>query len=299
MLDIKTEINRAVREVADEEPWEGYYMVRGYEIENLLRFMGTDSLGKVLELGCGNGFVSHLLSPFSKEVFATDLSSKNTKTHTIGLNSARRLISKMGNNNTSIFACSAEYIPFKDNTFDTVFSSYALHYLKDRSVALSELKRVVKKDGVIILVLPNFMERIYAFFQFYIYFVMKTTRFIVDKMSKKTRPSDNTNKASFSLSKVREDYKYFPFPGPHGAYKNSAIEMIRHLPFKWNQEFESVGLKVKRSLTTVFVPYPLLLTLSTRITSITSALFKPFTRICGDKPLVKYLGYNYCVILQK
>lgn len=300
MLNISAGIDRAIKEAKDQQPWDGYYLIRGFEFENLLKFTKLNDLGKVLELGCGNGFISYLISSISKEVIATDLYSKDAKTHTVGLDSAKRLLSKIGNKNISLLSCSIKYMPFKDETFDTVFSLYILHYLEDRTLALNELKRVVKKNGIIILVIPNFIERIYAFCQFYLYLLIKSFRLVGEKMFKNTGLSYSNKKAApFSFAKFKQDYKYFPFPGPHGGYKNSAVEMIRHMPIQWNKEFRKTGLKIKHSLTTAFLPYPLLLTISLKLTLIISAFFKHFTKACGDKPFFKYLGYNYCVILKR
>ena len=300
MLNIKAGVERAIREVKEEQPWDGYYLIRGFEFENLLRFTKLNNLGRVLDAGCGNGFISFLISSISKEVIATDLYSKDAKTHTVGLDSAKRLISKIGKKNISLLACSMEYLPFKDETFDAVFSLYALHYLQDKTLALNELKRAVKKNGIIILVIPNFIERIYAFFQFYLYLLIKSFKVAGEKMFKNTGLSYSSKKAaSFSLAKLKQNYKYFPFPGPHGAYKNSAVEMMRHMPIRWNKEFRKAGLEIKYSLTTAFLPYPLLLTISLKATLVISALFERFAKACGDKLFFKYLGYNYCVILKR
>lgn len=300
MVNFKTETDMAIRRAKDEEPWDGYYLARGAEIENLFRCLKLNYLGEVLDLGCGNGFISCLLSLISRKVTATDLYSPDSKTHTLGIDSAKALISKLGKTNISLLACSIEQIPFKDDTFDAVFSSYTLHYLKDRRRAVDELKRVVKKDGVIILMMPGSMERFYAFFQFYLYLAVKSIKVLKEKMVKGIdRPSENKKSAALDFIVLKQRYPYFPFPGPHGAYRNSAIEMIRHLPVNWNREFMKSGLRIDRSFTTTFIPYALLLTVSLKLTSIISRIFGPFTRACGDKPLVKYLGYNYCVALKK
>ena len=113
-------------------------------------------------------------------------------------------------------------------------------------------------------------------------------------MSSGSKSNSHYNKAKF-----RENYRHFPFPGPHGAYKNGLTEMIRHLPYRWNMEFKGAGLKLYHSMTTAFIPYPLLLTISPRITYFILFLFNKFTRTFGDKPFLKYLGYNYCAILKK
>lgn len=300
MFNLTPYIKKAIKEATELEPWKGYYLIRGVEIENLFLSLGLNNTGKVLEVGCGNGFFSYLVSFISEKVIATDLYTKNAKTHTPGIDSARQLISKIGNKNIFLSACSIEHIPFKDNTFDIVFSAYTLHYINDRTLGLNEIKRVVKKDGIVIIVVPNFIERIYSFFQFYLYFVIKILGFIFIKTYKiKNISSGSKSNSRFSMAKFRENYRYFPFPGPHGAYKNGFIEMIRHMPHRWNREFKEAGFKFVHSLTTAFIPYPLLLTISSRMTYFILFLFKKFTRTFGDKPFLKYLGYNYCVILKK
>ena len=292
MIDIGPNIRKAEKVAREEQPWEGYYLVRGAEIENLLKLMSIDRLGKVLDVGCGNGFVASLISSISDEVMAVDLYFPDPKSHTVSIESARKLIPRLAAGKVTLLGGSVESIPFKDEVFDTVLSLYAMHYLKDRTAAFSELKRVVKKDGIIILVLPNFIERIYAFFQFYLYLVIKF-------FERGLTGQCGTIRNALDLSKVKENYKYFPFPGPYGAYKNSALEMFRHMPFNWNSEFRKAGFNIKKSLTTIFVPYPLLLTVSFSISKVISRLSKPLTMLLGDKPVIKYFGYNYCTILKK
>lgn len=50
---------------------------------------------------------------------------------------------------------SVQRIPFKDNTFDLVFSRFVLEHLKYPGDAFSELSRVLKPDGILIVIVPN------------------------------------------------------------------------------------------------------------------------------------------------
>ena len=292
-------IDKAIATASEEEPWPAYYRIRGAEIESVLKAAAVKKAGKVLEVGCGNGFVSYLFSSISNEVVATDLYSRNSKTHTVGIDITNRFFDKLDVDNIRLCSCSVESMPFKDNTFDIIFSSYVLQYLNDRSLALKELKRVVKKDGIIILMLPNFIERIYAFFQFYLYLFIKLMNMLTAELSARRGAGKEADAVKKDIARFRDNYKYFPFPGPHGAYKNSAIEMIRHIPFNWNKEFRESGFKIEKSFTTTFSPYPLFLTVSARLEAVIAALLGPFTRYFSTKPVIKYLGYNYCVILKR
>lgn len=59
-----------------------------------------------------------------------------------------------------IEACKAEYIvdmtdmQFEDNTFDLVIASMVLEHIPDEKAALSELRRVLKASGKIVLTIP-------------------------------------------------------------------------------------------------------------------------------------------------
>lgn len=300
MNDVEKRIHKVIKEVSSEEPWPGYYLIRWLEFKNLFVLERIKNRGRVLEIGCGNGFFSYLLSFASGKVVASDLYAKNSRTHTPGINNACRFISKSEKGNIFLCACAMNQLPFKDETFDMIFSGYTLQYTKDRTLALSEMRRVVKKDGVVMLVVPNFIERFYSFFQFYIYFIVKITKSIFKRIFKiKNKTTLKSESQPFNTARFRENYRYFPFPGPHGAYRNSFEEMIRHMPCNWNREFKKAGFKVVDSLTTAFLPYPLLLTISTRLTCKFLFLTKRFTRFFGRKPFIKYLGYNYCAVLKK
>lgn len=298
-MTIEEKIKMAENELAELQPWDGYYFVRGRELESLLRLTKIDNLGKVLEIGCGNGFVADILSAYAKKVVATDLFFVNKDSHTMGLESARKLITRVNAGNVALIANSAERLPFKDETFDVIFSLYTVQYLKERAFALKEISRVVKKSGIVVLVVPNFIERIFGVIQFYVYFLVKFFNNIIPSTHKKINSNEDADANIFDIKRFKKNYKYFPFPGPHGAYKNSAIELIKHIPANWDNEFKKAGFKISKSMTTSFMPYPLILTISPKMGRLISTLLNPFTRLCGDKPILKYFGYNYCVVLKK
>jgi ubiquinone/menaquinone biosynthesis C-methylase UbiE len=299
-LTVEEAAAKASREAAKIEPWPGYYMVRGLEIGNLLGFMRSERFGRVLDIGCGNGFTSYLISQSSFSTVACDLYHHDARTHSPGLDEAKKLFEKLGELDIPLVACSTTALPFKDNSFDTVFAGYVLQYLKEKPPALGEMRRVVKKDGIVVLMLPNFIERIYGVLQFYAYLAVRAFAAIADRIQGRRTAqgkgrSDMPQKAAAFIAR----HSYFPFPGPHGAYRNSAVEMARHTPFCWSREFRRTGFNVVRSFTTTYVPYPLLLTFSVKTAAVCASIFNGVTRFCGAMPVMKYLGYNYCVVLKR
>ena len=100
-----------------------------------LSFLTKDS--KILEIGCGSG---KIVEGFSKKY--------NGKPYGIDI---------VGNPKSPInLTCAnGESLPFKDNTFDLVFSYMANRYIGDKLKGIEECHRVVKPEG---LVLIDFMQ---------------------------------------------------------------------------------------------------------------------------------------------
>lgn len=102
---------------------------------------------KILDAGCGRGFYSHALTffPFIQEISAVDINKhylKIAKTHT-------------KDTRVRFYQSSIYSLPFPDNYFDCIIFSEVLEHLSNETKALKELKRVLKKNGVILISVPN------------------------------------------------------------------------------------------------------------------------------------------------
>ena len=97
--------------------------------------------GSLLDIGCGSG---EYLKIFSEKL---------GKPNVAGLD-----IYKASVPGIKTFKGTAEKLPFKDKSFDTVFEKDALHHIKDKRKAIAEMKRVARKE--IILVEANLNNRI-------------------------------------------------------------------------------------------------------------------------------------------
>ena len=91
---------------------------------------------KVLSLGCGSGEECSLLQ-------------KKGATEITGIDIAAKLIKEAQRcyPNYNFHTMNVKNMEFPDNTFDFVYSSLMMHYLKDWKMALKEINRVMKKDG--------------------------------------------------------------------------------------------------------------------------------------------------------
>ena len=98
----------------------------------------------VLELACGTGLLSVQLAGSVKMMEATDFSEDMIKQAKTKSHSSRLHFSVQDATN----------LPYANETFDVVIISNALHIMPYPEKALSEIRRVLKKDGI--LIAPTF-----------------------------------------------------------------------------------------------------------------------------------------------
>lgn len=119
---------------------EKEYFIKEFIIPNII------ANTKIIDIGCGIGFII-------KELYKiTDNSTK-----IIGLDITKDSIiyikKELGLDN--LLLSNNDYIPLKDNSIDIVIYSEVIEHLNDPKKSLSEIYRVLKKSGKLILSTPN------------------------------------------------------------------------------------------------------------------------------------------------
>ncbi|MEP6901266.1 MAG: class I SAM-dependent methyltransferase [Actinomycetota bacterium] len=112
------------------------------ECLNAIDFHGK----RTLEIGLGQGADSEQVINRGADWFGLDLTGESTKRVQLRLN-LRAL--KFG----GIINGSAVEMPFADKSFDIVFSHGVLHHIPEIKTAQSEIHRVLKPDGALIVML--------------------------------------------------------------------------------------------------------------------------------------------------
>ncbi len=97
----------------------------------------------VLDIGCGTGFATEELANKSNEVHAVDITKEQLS----------KALEK--NIDANFILGDADNLPYKDNSFDAVWSSGAIEYFPEPVKTLKEARRVTKKQGKILIVGPN------------------------------------------------------------------------------------------------------------------------------------------------
>ncbi|MED1412070.1 MULTISPECIES: class I SAM-dependent methyltransferase [Bacillus] len=119
---------------------------------------------RIIDIGCGGGI-------YTKELALMGASN------VIGLDFSKEILQAAKENcssfpNISFIHGDAHNIPFPDETFDIVISRAVIHHLQDIPTFLSEVSRILKKDGMLILqdrtiedcIIPGSPEHIRGYF---------------------------------------------------------------------------------------------------------------------------------------
>lgn len=117
------------------------------ELEALIAERRRGPFGSVLEIGCGTG--------------AFLLAAKQKYDHVIGVDIAfrwliiaRKRLEEAGIN-LPLVCCCAEYMPFRDQSFDCILADRVIEHVKDQEAVLMECHRVSTRDATLFLATPN------------------------------------------------------------------------------------------------------------------------------------------------
>ncbi len=294
-------IKRGLEMAKTDETWEGHFRLRSKELECLFSLYKIGRIGRLLELGCGNAFSSAIFARKARSVIATDLANYDLSTHSIGLEKAKDLLKRLNVANCLLAACSGDEIPFRDCSFDAVFSMYVLEHIKDKKAAVKEIRRVLKEGGIAITMVPNFMERVFYPLAFYKHLFTRALEYL--KRSIRASHVDGGEargvKSIAGRRSLKESYPSFPFPPPHGAYKNYSQELASHMPFRWKALFESSGMEIVSVFSTMIIPWNLLTLVGNKVPLFVYERTFGLNKLLGRLPVIKYLGNNLTLIARR
>lgn len=144
-----------VSKTYDESVNESYLMLKCDEITKSIikRFVSKNS--KILDLGCGTGFV---LDAVKEKSTSADVHYLGVDISQGMLNIAKNKFSKeIKNKKVKLVRHNLnKTLPFENESFDLVCSTYSsMNYVKNIKVAIKEAYRVCKINGYILLVMFN------------------------------------------------------------------------------------------------------------------------------------------------
>lgn len=100
---------------------------------------------KVLDVACGEGYGTNLLSEKSKHITGLDIDNATINKAT----------SKYKNNNIDFICGNLEVLPFENEIFDIVVCFETIEHIENYKKALLEIKRVLKPHGLLLISTPD------------------------------------------------------------------------------------------------------------------------------------------------
>ncbi|MFH0971176.1 MAG: class I SAM-dependent methyltransferase [Candidatus Micrarchaeota archaeon] len=167
------------------------------KMRRLIELCGTGN--KILDVGCGGGFIGKILIDNGNDVFGVDLQDEP-------LAEAKR-------KGLKVKKARAQDLPFGNGTFDIVIIPEVIEHFVETDSALKEAKRVLKKHGKLIVTTPNFTsfrDRILVFFGHMPAYSMHTDHV---KFFNKKRLAETVEAAGFRLIRVYGSALGVPIPG--------------------------------------------------------------------------------------
>ncbi len=305
--EIENVIRAAEKECLDLQPWPYYYRLRGEEMKTFLRMSGSGDFGRVLELGCGNAFNSAILSGCAKDVVASDIPEMDSQSHSIGMKPANELMKRLNVRNVSLVSAVSEEMPFKDATFDSVFSFYVMEHVRDKAKTLYEARRVLRPGGRIVSVVPSAVERVFNCIPQYKYMAGRMAYYLKKRFSgqdkavpeRKKAETVYTGSGEMTAAKFKKLYPHFPLPEPHGNYKSAMNEFFCHMPWAWIGAFKKAGFVIDSVFSTVMVPWGLFELAGGNAPLAFYRRMPRWAHMAGKFPPFKFFGNNLCVIARK
>ena len=121
-----------------------YYKSMRVKIKRAVAMFGRMDGGKILDIGCGDGFITAKIGEATgAEMFGVDISRD-------ALNDANRrgIDARFANLDKG-------RLPFTDGFFDAVFCGDVVEHIFDTERLLSEVNRVLKPRGFVVMSVPN------------------------------------------------------------------------------------------------------------------------------------------------
>ena len=109
----------------------------------VMRLLGRDGIfERTIDVGCGTGDYAQVASAHQSSFHGIDFSPEMIR-------QAQQLV---GNDSRhAVLVASGEHIPYRANTFDLVLAMGYIEYLRDPTVALKEIQRVLQPGGVLVI----------------------------------------------------------------------------------------------------------------------------------------------------
>jgi len=200
---------------------EWLHLMRHDELDVALEKFPKGKNIKILELGSGDGYMGKCLTEQNYDVICTDINPKLPSMFPV-----RKIIDGK--------------LDFSSETFDLIFTSQVIAHVENLELFFDEVKRVLKKDGLMINLVPSTGWWIITNFWHYVLTPYNFLKFLKKSNIKNNQGESNIKKTEINLIKRIINYLFLHPLGNSSSFiyelkkfsKNSWIQLFKKYQFK-------------------------------------------------------------------
>jgi ubiquinone/menaquinone biosynthesis C-methylase UbiE len=133
----------------DHMPFSKQYFIEMYGALNLIETLHIKPYGKVLEVGCGTGWVTEILASLGFHVFALEPSKDFVNIAKEKLESLSNHLHYNAKSNVEFFNTTMEESAFEENSFDAIIYLASLHHIVDEDICIEKSFKYLKPGGML------------------------------------------------------------------------------------------------------------------------------------------------------
>lgn len=217
------------------------------ELKDLEKYIKKNK--RVLDLGCGNGRLFELFKnkeveyigiDFSKNLIAEAKKKYGNHFQVADILSLPRTqkTSKIARDNKNGFECRG--LPFSDNYFDSIWAIAVFHHIPSKELrlkVLKEIKRILKKEGRIIVVCWNLYQMRY---------LKLLLKFTLKKIFLKSKLDFKDTLVSWGRERVSRYYRAFTLSELRKLFKEVGFEIEELKYLKRNNKKTNILIIAKK-----------------------------------------------------
>jgi SAM-dependent methyltransferase len=210
---------------------DAFRALRVAEVEDSIRLLGKLGVkrGDLLEIGAGTGWQAKALTEAGYRVEAIDLPPES------GISGHARA------REWPITDYDGVHIPFPDNSFDVIYSSNVLEHVVELDLLTKEMKRVLRRGGIALHLLPNRQWRLLSLVSYYPGQALDFARWLRRRKAAVGPAEASNGGPSTSGRSLPGKALHRLLPPTHGAVGTPISEIARFSKHSWDSYFERSG----------------------------------------------------------